>query len=253
MKSYSISQLAEKSGVSVRTLHYYDEIGLLKPSSRSEKGYRIYHHQDQLKLQQILYFREMRLSLKEIRQIINNADFDILKSLELHQERIQVEKERLSKLLDTIEKTIKSIKQNRLDMKSEELYKGLDKSKVKALRNEAKSRWSDEFEQAENNIKSLGKKGWEDHQEQLDHTHKLLANMISLDPSDQRVQDAIEKHFKLMNLFYEVDENRYRGLAEMYVADERFKSYYENYGAGLAGFLKEAIFVFCDNGLKINP
>ena len=85
MKKYSAKELSNLAGVSVRTLHYYDEIGLLKPAIRTEAKYRWYGEEELLKLQQILFYKELDFSLKEIIAILNDPDFDLIKALESHQ------------------------------------------------------------------------------------------------------------------------------------------------------------------------
>ena len=108
MKTYTIKKLADLAGVSVRTLHHYDQTGLLQPSQRSPSGYRLYQYSDMLRLQQILFYRELKLSLKEIKRILDDPAFDPLAALKTHHLRLLAERERLDELLNTLEKTIQS-------------------------------------------------------------------------------------------------------------------------------------------------
>ena len=252
MKTYSVKELSKLAGISVRTLHHYDHIGLLRPAKRSDKGYRIYHQEQLLLLQQILFYREMAIPLKEITQIINDPDFDVLKSLEFHKKEIARQTKRWQQLLITIEKTISELKSNNKMMSGKELYRGFKPEEVKKIQQEVTRKWGKEkMDRAEERIRDKGSIGWKDHQENDDEINRLLASMAVFKPADVRVQKVILRHFKQMNLYYEVTKERYRGLGKLYVEDERFSQYYEKYRKGLAKFIQQAIDVFCDNDLKV--
>jgi len=107
-KMYTVKQLADLAGVSRRTLHYYDQIGLLVPSSRRDNGYRLYGDGALLKLQQILFFRELGFGLEEINKILSKPDFDAIEALESHKGLLAKKAERLNELLETVDKTIKN-------------------------------------------------------------------------------------------------------------------------------------------------
>ena len=238
--------------ISVRTLHHYDQIGLLKPAQRSDKGYRIYGQEQLLLLQQVLFYRQMDIPLKEIKQIINDPDFDILKALEFHKEQLVKRAEQLHKLLVTVDKTIENLKNSEKMISDKELYSGFKPEEVEQIKEEVIQRWGKEsLEKAEGRIREKGRKGWKKHQETDEEINQLMASMVGFDPADIRVQRVISRHFQQMNLYYEVNEERYRGLGELYVEDERFKQYYEKYGEGLAGFMQQAIEVFCNNNLQV--
>ena len=110
MKLYNVKNLSKLAGVSVRTLHIYDKMGLLKPAFRTESQYRVYGENELLRLQQILFYRELDLPLKEISEIINKPDFKILDALELHKKAMEDKKEKIDLMLNTIEKTIFKLK-----------------------------------------------------------------------------------------------------------------------------------------------
>lgn len=238
--------------VSVRTLHYYDQLGLLKPAQRSEKGYRIYTREQLLKLQQILFYREMDIPLKEIGQIINNPDFDTLKALKFHKEQIAKQTNRLQQLLLTIDRTIENLKSKEKMISDKELYGGFNQDEIKQTKDEVVQRWGQErLDETEKRIREKGKKGWKKHKEEDEEINRLLASMVGFNPADIRVQRVILRHFRQMNLYYEVSRERYEALGRMYVEDERFKQYYEKYVQGLAEFMQKAIEVFCDNNLQV--
>ncbi len=110
MKKYTAKEVANLSGVSVRTLHHYDKIGLLKPATRSEKNYRFYGEAELLKLQQILFYKELGFPLREISSILKAPDFDLIKALENHQSALKSRQQQITKMLKTIKTTLSNLK-----------------------------------------------------------------------------------------------------------------------------------------------
>ena len=251
MKNYSVKKLAKLAGISVRTLHYYDKIGLLKPAFRSEKGYRYYGRNELLLLQQILFYKELGFSLKDIEAIINAADFDLIIALEKHKKALKNQLGNIKQLLKTVDNTINELKNNN-KMKDEEIYAGFSPQERKAMRAEVTQRWgADELKATEDRIQAMGKDGWNNTKQKGEEVNQLLADLMDLPVESINVQRAIELHFRHLNFFYEVSKERYLGLAQMYVEDERFKAHYDKYRSGLAVFIKAGITVFCANDLKI--
>src|SRR4029079_12674145 len=121
--SYTVKQVAKMSGVSVRTLHFYDETGLLKPAFQGANSYRIYEEPQLLKLQQILFYRELGFELKQIKQILGREDFEVLAALKSHRELMQNKFARMRMLVETVDKTIKHL-QGTEPMTSEEMFAG---------------------------------------------------------------------------------------------------------------------------------
>lgn len=252
MHRYSVQQLSKLAGVSVRTLHHYDRIGLLKPAERSEKNYRFYGKTELLKLQQILFYKELDFSLKKIAEILNDPDFDFLKALEFHQVELLRRAGKMQQLLVTVDKTIHSLKSKKNMMTDKELYEGFSQEEIDSMRKEVKKRWgAEELLEVEERIQKLGKDGWENHKAKGEEINQLFAEIIDLHPSEKQVQQLVAMHFKHLNFYYEVTKERYEGLGKMYVEDERFKAHYEKYRDGLAVFLRDAIFIFCQNELKV--
>jgi len=137
MTAYTISQLAKMAGVSARTLRHYDQIGLLEPSSRSAAGYRQYERRDLLRLQQILFFRELDFPLGEIQAILDDPDFDQVQALEGHRQRLQRRMARLSQLLHTLDKTLLQLTEDNMTLTDEELYEGFTKEQRERYEREA--------------------------------------------------------------------------------------------------------------------
>src|SRR5512135_1184705 len=130
MITYTVRKLAELAGITVRTLHHYDELGLLRPSARTAAGYRLYGETDLLRLQQILFFRELAFPLADIQAILDDPDFDQVQALRDHREMLQQEADRLARLLNTIEKTISRLTEDNMTMTDEELYEGFTPEQI---------------------------------------------------------------------------------------------------------------------------
>jgi MerR family transcriptional regulator, thiopeptide resistance regulator len=141
--AYTVKQLADMAGVSVRTLHYYDQLGLLRPQNHTPNGYRQYGQEAVVRLQQIMFFRELGFSLSEIKDIVNRPDFDVLRALETHRALLLKKAQRLNDLIATVDRTISNVK-GELSMKTREYYLGFSEEQVKKYRDEVRERWGQE-------------------------------------------------------------------------------------------------------------
>lgn len=252
MTGYTVKQLSALSGVSVRTLHHYDKLGLLKPEKRSEAGYRFYGRKELLRLQQILFYRELEFPLEKIKELLDDPDFDLIQSLKFHREELKRRSTRLKQLLVTVDKTIVELKNKKQMITDQELYSGFEAGQGEAYRAEASEKWSDdEVAATEERLRKLSKTEWETIKQQGENNAAKIALLTDLDPSSAEVQEAIAEHYRFIGNFYEVSEERYRGLAQLYAEDERFRAYYDKHRAGLADFICKAIGIFCDNGMKV--
>ncbi|MFY0592847.1 MerR family transcriptional regulator [Roseivirga sp.] len=251
-QQYSITALSKLAGVSVRTLHYYDDIGLLSPSNRSGKGYRYYDRPELVRLQQILFYKTIGYELAQIKEVLDHEGFDLIQSLREQREALLDKKTTLVKLIGTIDKTINELKNKEGMITDEEMYDGFPVEKGKQLEQEARKRWGDEVDGTKERIQSMSKQGWKDTKQEAEEINLWLGNLIHKPVDDVEVQQVIKLHFEHINKFYEVSEERYRGLAQLYVEDERFKAHYDSVKPGLANFLNQGMIKFCDNGLKID-
>lgn len=245
--SYTVKQLADLAFVSVRTLHFYDEVGLLKPAFTAKNGYRVYEEKELLRLQQILFFRELGFSLDEIREIIDAPNFSVLIALRDHKKSIELQKKRLDGLLATIDKTIGKV-QNKKYMKDEELYGSFTKEEMEKYQEEARQKWGNTDAQSQVRVKEMGKDGLNQVlKENSKLTEEIASRMKNGDsPTDTNIQNLIAKHYVALRAFYEPNTELYRGLAEMYIADERFKATYEKVAQGLAQFMRDTMVYYCD-------
>ncbi|MBP9041176.1 MAG: MerR family transcriptional regulator, partial [Anaerolineaceae bacterium] len=139
-ESYTIKQLADLAGISIRTLHYYDQIGLIKPERIAENGYRYYGKQQLLLLQQVLFFRELDFSLNQIKNILNTPALDLVKLLQTHKQSLKAKTERLTQLIDTIDNTIKTL-EGELEMKETEYFQGFSEEKQAEYQKYAEEHW----------------------------------------------------------------------------------------------------------------
>ena len=248
--NYNIKELAKIADISVRTLHHYDEIGLLSPTRNPHNKYRVYEEEDLLILQQILFFRELDLPLDEIKNIIKNKNFNIEMALRDHKKMITIKKKRIDSLLVTIEKTIKKITKQK-HMQDDELYDGFSKEELAEWNKEAEKRWgnTDAYKQSVGKYEKLTKEEklkMKKDGEQL--MEDIVANM-SKGAGSPEVQALVQKHYDALKFFYEPNLELYKGLADMYVGyqgDTRFRAYFEKHHKDLPEFMRDAIYVFCE-------
>lgn len=245
--SYTVQQLANLAGVSVRTLHYYDEIGLLKPDGIRSNGYRYYEEKGLLRLQQILFFRELDFSLKDIKRILSSPSFDMREALRDQRKLIELKKKRLSKLIKTIDKTIKRIDKE-INMDDKELYGSFTKEEMEKYTEEARQRWGDSeaFRQSVERVEKMGREGLNRVLKEGGEVLKEIVSQMHCGPKSESVQLLIAKHYEGLRAFYEPNLELYRGLADLYITDERFKAFYEKIAQGLAQFMHDAMIHYAD-------
>lgn len=248
---YKVKEVAELVGISVRTLHHYDEVGLLKPSQMSPAGYRLYSDLELEQLQQILFFREIGFSLVEIKGMLGRPDYDRKETLLKHRELLFHKQKRLEEMINTINQTIESI-EGGVTMKANEMFDGFDMSAIEEQKRkygaEAREKYGDQIvEETEKRTDQYGKGEWSRITAEREASYAAIVEAMERGPEDPVVQAAVaELRQQITNYFYECTPEIFRGLGEMYVADERFTANIDQYGAGLAAFLKEAIDVYCD-------
>lgn len=245
MDNYSVKKLAKLAGVSVRTLHLYDQMGLLKPSVRTEARYRLYGEKELLRLQQILFYRELDFPLKDICTILDDPAFDLVQALEGHRKALLAKKERINTLVGTIEKTLVTLK-NKTMLQVEDLYKGIPQEKMEAYRTEAMAKWGKEtIIGAEDTLRSFPKEEMEAMKTELNDLTTRLAALMSGDPTGREVQQYIARRYqiilRLIGGKIEMSKLEYfRKLGELYVADNRYTPVNGVPSKELALFIKEA-------------
>lgn len=251
---YTVKELAKLSGVSVRTLHFYDEIGLLMPAFHGENGYRYYEEEQLLKLQQILFFRELDFRLKEIQKIVGRSDFDQLKALLSHRKVLEKRQERIGKLLTTIDKTVKRIKGER-NMFDEEIYTGFSKEKQKEyeqyLINRNGQMAEDLISESKKRTKHWKKEDADAAKAAVDGLHREFIDALGkgLSPNSDEVQKIVKGHYQWIQQFYEPTKEVYAGLGDLYNEHPDFRKMYDSYHPELAEFLKAAMKYFAKEQL----
>ena len=252
MKSYSVKEVALLAGVSVRTLHYYDEVDLLKPFVNPDNNYRVYDNKDIEKLQQILFFKELGFKIAEIKNILESPDFDRVDALKSQKDLIYKKVERYMKIIDTVNLTISSLEKGG-NMKKENLFKGLDFEEINAHKEKYKKEVKEKYDsklvdESNKRTSNYSKEKWEEIQSESSAIFNELASLMERDKSDERVQELVADYHKHIDTyFYPCSYDIYKGLGEMYVADERFTDFYDKVKTGLAAFIKEAIDYYVDN------
>lgn len=237
----TVGEVADLAGVSVRTLHHYDELGLVVPSARSDAGYRLYDQGDLERLQEVLTLRALGLSLAEIAALLDDPTHDRLQVLRDQAKRLRDERDRLADLLDAVEGAIAAHDRG----EPQEATTMFDGNDHEAHAREAEERWGDTeaYRQSQERVAALGEDAtstieqwWAEHFAQF---AALKQADVALD--DDRVRAAVADHRTLLNRFYDCDAAMQRSLADMYVADERFKANYDRHADGLAHYVRDAV------------
>ena len=235
-----IREFAQFTGVSVRTLHYYDEIGLLPPAMVDKStGYRYYDEQTLLRMQEILFYRELDFSLKRIADILSSPHYDRTQALKDQKVLLTLKKERLENLISAIDGA----------MKGENVMNSFDNRKLEQYKAEAQEKWgrTDAYQEHAEKTKNYSKDKWNALAEGMDAIMAEFAlSMKTSAPDSPEAQSLVRK------LQEHITENYYRctkeilfGLGQMYVADDRFRSNIDKHGDGTAAFIRDAVTAYC--------
>lgn len=251
---YTIQKLSQIAGVSTRTLRYYDEIGILKPARINSSKYRIYGQAQVDLLQQILFYREMGVSLDTIKEIITAQDFNEEKALEHHLAKLLAEKKQLDILIENVKKTLEYKKGN-INMSDNEKFQGLKKKLIdeneQKYGKEIREKYGDEtINESNQRMMNMTKEQYKEF-EQLGQEvlNTLEAAYATGDPSGELAQKTADLHKKWLTFTWkEYSKEAHAGIAQMYVDDERFTAYYDKKQPGLAAFLRDAVHIY--TGMK---
>jgi MerR family transcriptional regulator, thiopeptide resistance regulator len=243
--SYAVSQVAKLAGVTVRTLHHYDEIGLLTPGERTSAGYRRYTEYDLERLQQILFYRELGFALEEIATILDDPDADPAAHFRRQHTLLTGRVQKLQEMIAAIEFAMEARKVG-IQLTPEERFEVFGDFDPDQYAEEAEQRWGDTEAYAESTRRtnSYTKEDWQRQQaESADWGRRLSALMDAGAPADGEPAMALaeEHRQQISRWFYDCTYEIHTGLADMYVGDPRFTGYYENLKPGLARYLHDAI------------
>ncbi len=246
--SYSVGEVANLAGVTVRTLHHYDEIGLLSPGGRSTGGYRRYDEGDLERLESVLFYRELGFPLEEIATILQGST-DPLSHLRWQHRLLRQRIARLEEMVGLIEKEMEA-KQMGVSLTPEERFEIFGDFVPEEYEQEAKDRWgdTDAYKKSQRRVAAYTKADWEQMgAESSAIEQNLAAAMKEGVPADSdRAKELAEQHRQhITRWFYECGYDMHRGLGQMYVSDPRFTAHYEKVAPGLAGYVGEAITANC--------
>jgi DNA-binding transcriptional MerR regulator len=241
---FTVGELSKLTGVTVRALHHYDEIGLVRPSARTAAGYRLYDDDDVLRLQQVLLFRELGLPLPEIAAVLDDPEYRRDDVLRRHREVLVAKRTRLDAMVAALDAALAQ-QQKGLAMKPEDvksLFDGFDPAQYEA---EVEERWgnTDAYKESQKRVKRYGKAEWDAIKAEGDAIYRKLADLMAAGTParDPAVQAAAEEHREhISKWFYPCSKEIHRGLGEMYVADPRFTANLDRYAPGFAQFLRDA-------------
>ncbi|MED4604239.1 MerR family transcriptional regulator [Paenibacillus validus] len=248
---YKVKEVSEIAGVSVRTLHHYDEIGLLTPGAVNSAGYRFYTEREMERLQQILFFREIGFSLNEIKAILDSPGFDRKSALEAHRELLLEKKRRLDGMIDTVTRTIQSIEGGSA-MSDKELFEGFDMTPIeehkKKYAAEARQTYGDATMDAiEKRTNAYTKEDWARITARNEAINAKIIAAMERGPADPEVQEGVgELRQYITEHFYDCTLEIFRGLGDLYVTDGRFTANLDKNKPGYAAFLQKAMHVYCD-------
>lgn len=249
---YTVITLSRISGVSSRTLRYYDQIGLLKPAKTRSNGYRIYTDEQVDLLQQILFYRELGIGLSDIQNIVHTPGFEREKALESHLLALQNEKRRIEILAINVEKTLHHLR-GESTMKAKEKFEGFKRSLIdeneKKYGTEARGLYGDEsVDAAHARLAGMDERMWQSTQQLSEQVNtQLKAAVIGGDPASATAQEVCRLHGEWLQRFWgegKYSKQAHASLGEMYVADERFSAYYEAIAPGAAVFLRDALKIY---------
>lgn len=245
-KALRVKELAEVSGVSVRTLHYYDEIGLLRPSGRSSSDYRLYSEKEVLRLQQILIRRELGFSLAEIAKALDDLDFNQREALLAQRAELAAQGDRTGRMIDSIDAALAELVnegRQQEDVTMKEIFDGFDPAEYDE---EVKERWggTDALRISADRVKNYTDEDWQAIKDQSAAIYSDLKALLAAGESaeSEAVMDVAERHrLSIDRRFYPCSHGMHTGLADMYEADQRFRDSIDKFGEGLTPFLSAAI------------
>lgn len=251
--AYTVQQVAVLSGVSRRTLHFYDEAGLLKPAYHGRNGYRYYEEPQLLMLQQILFYRELGFELKQIKRILGRKDFEKIAALESHRKVLRKNVARTRKLIRTIDRTIEHLK-GKTKMKTEELFAGFDAEQQAKHERYLIDRFGEGMKegiaQSKARVKDWKKADWEKSGAAFNSICQDLVAAIErkLATDSREVQAIVRRHYRWLKQFWTPNRESYAGHADL-IVDSDLRKAYEGHHADLPEFTAIAIKAFAETEL----
>lgn len=247
--SYTVKKLAKLSGVTIRTLRWYDTIGLLKPAYYGVNGYRYYEEEQLLTLQQILFFRELGFSLKEIQKVLVSDDFNKIRALHTHKSILEEDLGRIEKLVETIEKTINHLR-GKQKMEDKELYKGFDADKSKGYQAFLCSYDGSIAEDIVGGAKQTATERSKEELQELEREGHAIFKAFAeckekgLKPKSDEVQSIVHKQYQRTGRVHEVNKDVFLSYAQMYCEHPDYQRWFDEHYPDLGSFVAEAMRVY---------
>jgi len=243
--SYSVGQVATLAGVTVRTLHHYDEIGLLTPADRSVTGYRRYDDEDLQRLQEIMFYRELGFSLEEITDLVSDPDANPTAHLRRQHELLLSRLERTRRMVEAVEKAMEAHTMG-ISLTPEERFEVFGDFDPAEYEDEARERWgeTDPYRESARRTSAYTKDDWLAIRAEADGITRAYADAMASGAAADSVvaMDVAERHREhIGRWFYSCSHSMHCGLGDMYVSDSRFAAHYESVAFGLAGYVRSAI------------
>jgi DNA-binding transcriptional MerR regulator len=243
----TVGELSRLAAVTVRTLHHYDEIGLLSPSGRSPAGYRLYDYEDLTRLQEILVWRRLGFSLPEIQGLLDDPAHDRAAALRRQRKLVELELERLSATARALDGAL-AAQENDTKMEETEMFKDFDPSEYEQ---EAQERWghTEAYKESARRAAGYGERDWSQIRAEADGVVRDFAGLMATgEPAGgEGARMVAERHRQhISRWFYPVSTGMHRNLAELYVSDPRFAASYDKVADGLAVYVHDAVVANAD-------
>ncbi len=247
---WTVGEVARAAGVSVRTLHHYDEIGLVSPSGRTAAGYRHYGYDDLQRLQQVLAYRELGFPLEQVAALLDDPAVDTVDHLRRRHAALIDEMERLRRIVATLERTMEAHRMG-IKLTAQEMFEVFGEHDPTQYADEVRERWgeTDAYRESNRRTPAYGKQDWQRIQAEADGVLAAYAAAYGagLPATSAQAVGAAEQHrLHISRAFYECSPAMHRALGDMYVADERFAAYYDKVATGLAVYVRDAIHANAD-------
>ncbi len=240
----TVHEVAQCAGISVRTLHYYDQIGLLSPSDVTEAGYRLYDDAAIRRLRQIMFYRELGFALKDIRGILERDSFDETDALKKHRKLLLMKRKRLDALIGLTDRILKG----ETTMSFTEFDETQIETERRAYAKEARKRWGDTeaYAQSEQKTAQYTKQQWVMINDEATEIYRQFIGCMEEGAESEGAQKAVREWKEyITKYFYDCTDEILAGLGQMYIADERFEKNIDAHARGLAAFMSEAIRIYC--------
>lgn len=246
---HTVKQLSKLAGVTVRTLHHYDEIGLLHPSQIGVNGYRYYDDAAVLRLQQILFYREIGLELAQIKDIVDSPDFDVHAALHSHRETLQERINRLHNLIHTVDNTIQHLRGEN-DMTKKAMFEAFGEAQQKDYERQARLQYGPDI--VNESVRRWASYSKEKQAAVMEEAGQVYQDIVAAMEAgkaadDDDVKAILDRWQDNLRHFYEPTLEIMRGLGEMYEADPQFKATFTKFHPDLAEYLRVCITQYVDD------